>query len=636
MVIRAHAIARHCAVLAGFAAAERPSVLELLPHQAEGAAVLAARLRRWRCAVLADPVGSGKSYTALGTAELFGGSLTLVCPAVLVPQWRELLARSGLSGEVISDGLLSRRPVKSNMEGLVIVDEGHRFRNTNTCRRASLLGLVRYRPILWLSATPVWNSRRDLLALIRVSVGPELFVDALGAPFSSAWESVDSRDDVWNCVCERFVFRRDVTRSATRTMTESTALTVPEALSSEVTRIAHQSMVFDGEPGELFRRGVARALASSSEAAVAMLDRARLFLVRLREAQQTGGTLSRKEFLVAFGWDAVAAQCVLPFWFQPGEVRIPGLQRVIDGLERTLTGLRGFPFLQSEKRKTLVEFLESAGSTLIFTEYQATADAIAVSLPRRFRPALLTGARSAIPGIGSVERGTLLRAFVEGSPALSERLRTLIMTPLGAEGLNLQSADTVVHADLPWSQARLEQRVGRADRIGGHSSLRVLTFQPPSTLEGVCRVRETVERKEQLSPVPPSLMLDASAPVGRALPSASIRIDAQTSLECGSGRLIARRRGDVVPVGPIVERLRGSFVRTGVATEGGGAPPRRFSGRLTERTVALVRAGRSADASWWLECLDLVFGETGDAGVAAFEAGFMPPGPWGPLADTPK
>ena len=36
----------------------------------------------------------------------------------------------------------------------------------------------------------------------------------------------------------------------------------------------------------------------------------------------------------------------------------------------------------------------------------------------------------------------------------------------GGEGRNFQIADQVVHVDLPWTPARVEQRIGRVDRLG--------------------------------------------------------------------------------------------------------------------------------------------------------------------------
>jgi ATP-dependent helicase HepA len=43
---------------------------------------------------------------------------------------------------------------------------------------------------------------------------------------------------------------------------------------------------------------------------------------------------------------------------------------------------------------------------------------------------------------------------------------TLILDQTGEDGLNLQFADTLIHADLPFDPNRLEQRTGRLDRLG--------------------------------------------------------------------------------------------------------------------------------------------------------------------------
>ncbi len=45
----------------------------------------------------------------------------------------------------------------------------------------------------------------------------------------------------------------------------------------------------------------------------------------------------------------------------------------------------------------------------------------------------------------------------------------LVVDGSADDGLNLQDADAVVHARLPWSPNRLEQRIGRVDRYGGDS-----------------------------------------------------------------------------------------------------------------------------------------------------------------------
>jgi ATP-dependent helicase HepA len=50
--------------------------------------------------------------------------------------------------------------------------------------------------------------------------------------------------------------------------------------------------------------------------------------------------------------------------------------------------------------------------------------------------------------------------------------RYLIADQSGEEGRNLQAADVMVHFDLPWSPNRLEQRIGRLDRIGRARAIR--------------------------------------------------------------------------------------------------------------------------------------------------------------------
>ena len=56
----------------------------------------------------------------------------------------------------------------------------------------------------------------------------------------------------------------------------------------------------------------------------------------------------------------------------------------------------------------------------------------------------------------------------------------LIATDLLSEGLNLQDAARVVHYDLPWSPARLAQRVGRmrANRFVQRDDVEVTATQP--------------------------------------------------------------------------------------------------------------------------------------------------------------
>jgi len=46
------------------------------------------------------------------------------------------------------------------------------------------------------------------------------------------------------------------------------------------------------------------------------------------------------------------------------------------------------------------------------------------------------------------------------------KLQVLVCTDAASEGLNLQAAGAVINYDLPWNPSKVEQRIGRADRIG--------------------------------------------------------------------------------------------------------------------------------------------------------------------------
>jgi SNF2 family DNA or RNA helicase len=71
--------------------------------------------------------------------------------------------------------------------------------------------------------------------------------------------------------------------------------------------------------------------------------------------------------------------------------------------------------------------------------------------------------------------------------------QVLISTDAGGEGLNLQFCHVIVNYDLPWNPMKLEQRIGRVDRIGQKHVVRALNFALEDTVE--LRVREVLEEK---------------------------------------------------------------------------------------------------------------------------------------------
>jgi superfamily II DNA/RNA helicase len=90
----------------------------------------------------------------------------------------------------------------------------------------------------------------------------------------------------------------------------------------------------------------------------------------------------------------------------------------------------------------------------------------------------------------------------------------IVTTDFASEGLNLQRAAVVVHYDIPWNPARLDQRNGRAHRIGQtRESVRAIYFLPRgdetkiiATIAAKNRVR-----REFLKPFSPAELVPAAS-----------------------------------------------------------------------------------------------------------------------------
>src|SRR5712671_4617317 len=141
----------------------------LAPHQVRAARRLHGILESHGGALLADAVGLGKSYVALGVALARREPFALVVPAVLVDQWRTLLGQYDANGPILTHEALSRdsdTPSLHPPPRLFIVDEAHRFRNHSTNRYRALARLVVGSRVLLVTATPVHNRLGDLFRLL--------------------------------------------------------------------------------------------------------------------------------------------------------------------------------------------------------------------------------------------------------------------------------------------------------------------------------------------------------------------------------------------------------------------------------------------------------------------------------------
>ena len=118
---------------------------------------------------------------------------------------------------------------------------------------------------------------------------------------------------------------------------------------------------------------------------------------------------------------------------------------------------------------------------LIFTEFVPTQEMLRDFLVERGFPTVC------LNGSLDVEARRRVQA------AFAHEAQILVSTDAGGEGLNLQFAHVVVNYDLPWNPMRVEQRIGRVDRIGQSKPVLALNFVLADTVEH--RVQDVLERK---------------------------------------------------------------------------------------------------------------------------------------------
>jgi hypothetical protein len=77
------------------------------------------------------------------------------------------------------------------------------------------------------------------------------------------------------------------------------------------------------------------------------------------------------------------------------------------------------------------------------------------------------------------ERDDIMQRFAD------DQNRVLLCSEIGAAGVDLQFARIVINYDLPWNPMRVEQRIGRVDRIGQRSpTVVVVNFHVRDTIDG--------------------------------------------------------------------------------------------------------------------------------------------------------
>ena len=439
--------------------AARDARIDLLPHQIEPAIAILRGLGTRL--LLADEVGLGKTIQAgLIVSELLArGSIERVLvltPPGLREQWlqelehRFAIRAAGVDGHTLrrlavtlpigvnpwralSTAVASidyvKRPevlpaVASCGWDLVVVDEAHACAGDSERRSAVHALAARAAYVLLLSATPHSGDRESFDALCVIGAVNE----------------------------ELLVFRR--TRADAGIGTGRRVHIVRVRPSGDEARM-HAMLARYSE--------AVRAEAGGRDAALALSV---LHKRALSSAWSLAQSIERRLAALSVADEANAEQIALPLGDPQGEriasdeaPRWPADLRLSDpARERQLLSALHERARSAAARETKVAALltllrRAAQPAVVFTEYRDTL----LHVRRRLaQPALVLHG-----GLTREERSAVLAAFAREPRGL------LLATDAAAEGLNLHHhCRLVINLELPWNPMRLEQRIGRVDRIG--------------------------------------------------------------------------------------------------------------------------------------------------------------------------
>lgn len=156
------------------------------------------------------------------------------------------------------------------------------------------------------------------------------------------------------------------------------------------------------------------------------------------------------------------------------------IQRLLRDLARLGTDTKALTLL-SEIKAALADGFDSA---LVFTQYTDTIDFLRDFLADRLE--LRIGCFSSRGGETRDASGAWVRCSKERiKRSLREgTIQVLVCSDAAGEGLNLQTCGVLINYDLPWNPMKVEQRIGRIDRIGQKfPKIRIINLAYADTVE---------------------------------------------------------------------------------------------------------------------------------------------------------
>ncbi len=483
--------------------AARAARIELMPYQLEPAmAVLGGLGVR---VLLADEVGLGKTIQAgLVVAELLARGwidrVLVLAPAGLRGQWaEELMARFDIDAASV-DGHVLRRlatalPIGVNPWSTVPIA----IASTDYVKRADVLPAVASCPwdlVIVDEAHGVGGDSDRHDAVQRIASRASYVLLLTATPHSGDPKTFASLCGLGATNADGLVFRRS--RAHLRPSAERRVHTLRVRSNDHELRmhaaLARYTAAVCAEHGNawLALSVLHKRAFSSAWALLRSVER------RIADLSDVASSFDAAQIALPLGdpYGEFTSDDEPPAW--PDELALSDSKRE----QRLLTALANactVAACDESKVAALVRLLRRAReSAVVFTEYRDTLVHLQHALAG-FPVLVLHG------GLARDERAAALRAFSRGSRAI------LLATDAAGEGLNLhQACRLVINLELPWNPMRLEQRIGRVDRIGQRRTVHAFHLVARDTGEGsiLDRLKSRITRAQIELGAPDPIGLD--------------------------------------------------------------------------------------------------------------------------------
>ncbi|MGM0411296.1 MAG: DEAD/DEAH box helicase [Bacillota bacterium] len=424
--------------------------IDLLPHQKETVRRVIDEFDGK--AILADEVGMGKTIEAgmiineyIKKGEI--NKLLILVPASLAFQWvNEMINKFNFKNiffnrkgvvwdyfdyQIASLDMAKRKKHAEKLKkinfDMVIVDEAHKLKNDKTLNWKFVNSLNK-KYCLLLTATPIQNNLKELYNLIRIL-------------YPSKYKNYKNFKSKY--VKDKYLIKnkKDLKFELNKVMIRNHHASLKEKITQR--EIKHCFVKLNKKEKKLYNK-----------------------VTNYLNNEYIKNTNNKKSILHLLTYQREI--CSSSYALQKTLAKKNNLDKKLKEIYELSTSIDN-----SAKLFALLEIIKNhkGKKILIFTEYKATQIYLTYNLNNLGHEIIIYN--------GSLTKSS--REWMKNK--FKNEKNIMISTEAGSQGLNLQFCNIIINYDLPWHPMKLEQRIGRIDRIGQREKVYIYNLITKNTIE---------------------------------------------------------------------------------------------------------------------------------------------------------